>query len=209
MKTLSISGFIVSLIILTAMSACKDKTESSNAEDVSTVEIVELTPEESSVYLAKGQSIAKATFEALSGNLKKALEESGVKEASEYCNIVAMPLTDSLSTLHQASIKRTSLKLRNPENKPGETELAILEEYRKKAEAGSEMGPMVKAISADEVAFYAPIKTQTLCLTCHGVLGAELTQENYAVLSELYPEDQATGYKDNEWRGIWSISFKK
>ena len=214
MKLMTTKTLLLMAGLATGMMACQPKEKTTpNADETPTTEvsasIQTLTPEESQAYAEKGKMIAKATFEALSGNLKKALKEGGVKEASEYCNIVAMPLTDSLATLHQASIKRTSLKLRNPENKPSANELSVLKEYEQLAMVGSELNPRVQAIGSDRVAFYAPIKTQQLCLSCHGVIGEELTRDNYAILYSLYPEDQATGYADNQFRGMWSIEFQR
>ncbi len=68
------------------------------------------------IYISKGKAIAGATFSALSGKLKSAIEEGGVANAVQYCNIAAMPLVDSLSKVHKATIRRTSSKKRY---KPG------------------------------------------------------------------------------------------
>ena len=94
-------------------------------------------------YVKKGKSIATATFATLSGELGKALKEGGVSQAVEVCNIAAMPLVDSLSKVHNATIRRTSLKIRNPKNVPSSDELKVLNDYAKKDEAGEKLGPQI------------------------------------------------------------------
>lgn len=204
----SIALFALSFFLI-IFSACKENSGQTQSGK-SAGDLPTLSQEEQDQYMESGKTIAKATFMALSSNLQKALKEGGVAEAAEYCNIVAMPLTDSLSQVHNAQIKRTSQKLRNPENKPTEDELNTMYRYQDQlASSGAPLKPVVKAIDDQTVKFYAPIITQQLCLTCHGTIGEELTQENYSILKDLYPEDQATGYGEKELRGIWSITFDK
>ena len=197
---------LISFSFLT-FTACKQ--QKAKEESSTEIKTESLTEEEIQKYTEDGTAIAKATFMSLSGNLKKALTDGGVKEASAYCNVVALPLTDSLSNAHNASIKRTSFKIRNPKNKSTPEEFKVLQGYENQIKAGQQVKPMVNYSGEDIVNFYAPIITQQLCLTCHGTLGRELTEENYSILKELYPEDQAIGYKENELRGIWSIALKK
>jgi hypothetical protein len=168
-----------------------------------------LSQAEKEQYLAKGKSIAQASFEALSGQLKAAMQEGGVPNAVSYCNLVAYPLTDSLSNVHKATIRRTSEKIRNPKNAPSVAELAVLKEYAQQAASGQELKPGVDLIDAQTVAFYAPIKTQGLCLSCHGTPGETILDADYALIKELYPSDQAVGYQADQLRGMWSIQFER
>ena len=66
--------------------------------------------------LKKEAKLPDATFSVLSGQLQKALKAGGLDSAIHYCNLAAMPLVDSLSQLHKAQIRRTSMKVRNPNN---------------------------------------------------------------------------------------------
>jgi hypothetical protein len=201
--------FFAVIVFVSSFVACKENPEKSAKESTPETPSIELSQEEIAQYTTTGKSIAKSTFMALSGKLKQALKEGGVEDAAEYCNLVAIPLTDSLAQLHNATIKRTSLKLRNPDNKPTDAELEMLNTYQARFAANTELKPEVHMLDEETVQFYAPIKTQQLCLTCHGIIGEELTQENYQTLKSLYPEDEATGYAENELRGMWSISFEK
>ena len=149
-----------------------------------------------------------ATFSTLSAELGKALQEGGVSQAVEVCNIAAMPLVDSLSKVHNASIRRTSLKVRNPKNTPTSDELKVLNGYAKKAGTGGKLEPKIVEVDG-MVSFYAPIMTKPLCLKCHGKVGETLTEEDYVVIKNLYPDDQAIDYGNENLRGIWSIQFEK
>lgn len=58
-----------------------------------------------------------------------------------------------------------------------------------------------------KIAFYAPIKVNAFCLQCHGELGQTLQEEDYAMIKERYPGDQALGYVNGDLRGMWSIQW--
>lgn len=149
-----------------------------------------------------------STFNVLSGQLKSAMQEGGVPNAAQYCNTVAYPLVDSLSEVYSARIRRASDKVRNPKDKPTELEQEILDTYHAQMAEGTPPKPVVRQLASGEIAFYAPIRMQELCLKCHGKLGETLKEEDYAVIKELYPEDEAIGYEAGDLRGIWSITFE-
>ncbi len=161
------------------------------------------------VYLKRGQQVAAATFATLSSNLQKAMQEGGVAHAVEYCRLSAAPLVDSLEKKYSAKIRRTSLKVRNPDNRPTPHELTQLQAYQQQLAAGETLSAVTKAIGDDKMAFYAPIQLMPLCQKCHGEMGKTLANTDYDLIQKLYPEDQATGYRTGDWRGMWSITFVK
>lgn len=173
----------------------------------------EITPtsmsaEEKEEFVKKGKSITLATFATLSSELGKALEEGVVTKAVEICNISAMPLVDSLSKSHHATIRRTSLRIRNPKNKATAEELKVLEGYQEDVNTGKTLEPKVEEVNG-MVSFYSPIMVQPLCLSCHGKVGETLKETDYSLIKNLYPQDQAIDYKSGELRGMWSIQFEK
>ncbi|MBK6950025.1 MAG: DUF3365 domain-containing protein [Haliscomenobacter sp.] len=172
-------------------------------------EVKPLTEEESARFLEQGQEIAQATFAVMSGHLQAAMQEGGVAHAAQYCNMAALPIADSLSGVYGAKIRRTSLKVRNLEDRPDDLEKSALEQYAKDWAAQMPLKPKVVLVDNQTVAFYAPIKVNAFCLSCHGEVGASLKEEDYATLKSLYPEDQAVGYKDGDWRGLWSVRFDR
>ncbi|MCP3928451.1 MAG: DUF3365 domain-containing protein [Bacteroidetes bacterium] len=194
---ISIAIFPLLTFLLTISLSCGEQaTETSQ----------NLSEEETASYLKKGQSIASGTFTVLSGKLQSALKENGVQGALEYCKLTAFPIVDSLSEAHNAEIRRTSLKVRNPQDAPDEIEKTILDKFHKMELKGESIKPIVQR-EGENVAFYAPIRILPLCTQCHGEVGEGLTQENNNFIQSLYPEDKAIGYAENDLRGIWSIRF--
>jgi hypothetical protein len=192
--------FFFFALLLAAVFSCENQSSSQDGAAVA-------APVGDSVYLEKGKTIASATFAALSGELQAAMAEGGVPNAVEYCNLAAYPLVDSLSKVHQADIRRTSLKVRNPQNAPTAAEKTALEFYAQAMGAGQALRPQVQRSDDGTVVFYAPIQINAFCLQCHGKVGETLRTEDYAVIQKMYPEDRAVGYAEGDLRGIWSIRF--
>jgi len=198
---------LLSAFALLFLFTCRNNTASDGS--AARQEPPTLTAEEQEAFLEKGTDITTATFNVLSGQLKSALQEKGVAGAIKYCNLAAYPLVDSLSRLHNASIRRTSLKARNPGDKPTAKEQAVLDAYHASEKAGEALLPKVLPVDASTVAYYAPIQVQEPCLKCHGKLGESLKAEDYATILELYPYDEAIGYAAGDLRGIWSVTFRR
>lgn len=195
------------LTILAALSYCSGPAEDRQAGEADAPE--QLSEETRQKYLKQGKTIASATFAALSGNLQAALQRGGVEEAAPYCQTVAMPLVDSLSEVYDARIRRTSLKVRNPQDEPTAEERRILEAYHRQAEAGKALKPQIHRMENGEIGFFAPIHVMSLCLKCHGKVGEDLSAKDYALIKELYPQDEAIGYAEGDLRGMWSIAFAR
>jgi hypothetical protein len=116
-----------------------------------------------------------------------------------------MPLTDSMSTHYHAKIKRVSDKNRNPNNKANAEEINYIAQFKADAVAKRESKPVVIE-KGNQVQFYYPIPTNTMCLQCHGT---QIKPDVQQQILKLYPKDLAVGYAENEVRGIWSITFEK
>ena len=179
-------------IILLLYSSCqKDLTEKAKKE-----------------YTVKGKEIAQNTAEHLGGQLTTSMKEGGVVKAVPFCNTMAMPLTDEMSEKYNASIKRTSHKVRNEKNSPTNEETRILNVYKNILESNEQPVPVVELDKSGKPHFYAPILLQQKCLTCHGVIGENVTSKTDSIIKSYYPNDEATGFKEGDLRGIWSISFE-
>ncbi|WP_422081967.1 Tll0287-like domain-containing protein [Ulvibacterium sp.] len=158
-------------------------------------------------YANKGLGHALATKAQLGRNLMKAINEKGTQGAVEFCNVKAIPLTDSMSVMQNAVIKRVSDKPRNPKNQANAKELEHINFFKEQIASDNSVEPIVEEQDG-EVNFYYPITTNTLCLQCHGNPNEQIEPETLAVLRNLYPKDKAVGYGINELRGIWSINFE-
>ena len=80
-------------------------------------------PKKEKTYADIGLEYALGTKKVLGKNLMVAIQKKGTLEALSFCNIQAIPLTDSMSIKFNASIKRVSDKNRNPNNKANTEEL--------------------------------------------------------------------------------------
>jgi len=154
-----------------------------------------------------GLDYALSTKNVLGQNLMGSIQKKGVLEAVVFCNIKARPITDSIAIMHNAIIKRVSDKARNPKNKANSEELKYINLYKSQLAVNQEVKPTVIE-KQDNIQFYYPITTNTMCLQCHGK-ETNITPEVRTKLLKLYPNDLAYGYSENEVRGIWSIEFNK
>lgn len=154
-----------------------------------------------------GLEYALGTKKILGKNLMGTIQKKGTIEAMAFCNIQAIPLTDSMSVNYNATIKRVSDKNRNPNNKANAEELIYIAQFKKDLVANIDSKPVIEE-KGDKVYFYYPIPTNAMCLQCHGT-SENIRPEVQMKIKGLYPNDLATGYSENEVRGIWSIVFDK
>lgn len=163
-------------------------------------------PEPEVQFGAIGLVYAKEVKAILSKNLKQAIQEKGTVGAIRFCNMEATMLTDSISMMKNAVIKRVSDKTRNTGNQANALELQHIASFKEMVASNEKIEPIVE-IEYDEVKVYYPITTNTLCLQCHGKPDKQILPETLSALKSLYSNDRAVGYKENEVRGMWSINF--
>ncbi len=158
--------------------------------------------------LAKAKKMALATKKVLGKNLMTALQDSGKYHALSFCNVRAIPLTDSMSQNLAHSIKRVSDKARNPNNRASQFERDILAQFRTQLENGEEPEGQIAKLASGDYAYY-PIITNAMCLQCHGEIGKDLDSDFYKELKKLYPQDEAIGYQTNQLRGMWVVELSE
>lgn len=183
------------LIILVTIIGCSK--EKSNITEQKTADSGPILP------LDSVKAIADQTKKLLVTNLTQKISDSGTVGALEFCNVEALPLTKSVAAKHGLEVKRVSDRNRNPENTASSEELKIIENYRKQL---LEKKALQGEIHGDY--YYSPLVTNAICLQCHGVPGKTMKSEVSAKLAELYPEDKATGYSENELRGLLRIQMR-
>ncbi|MBU1210008.1 MAG: DUF3365 domain-containing protein [Alphaproteobacteria bacterium] len=146
---------------------------------------------------------------SLQKELQAAIKAGGFVKALEVCKTVAPSIATAQSESGM-SVRRTALKTRNPDNAPDAYERKVLEQFVADAAAGKDLKKMqhaeiVEADGAKVFRFMRAIPTGKLCLNCHG----DSVKENVkAEIDKLYPKDEATGFKQGELRGAFSISKK-
>jgi len=198
--------YFIALISFIFFTSCKNEVKEvspSEKEKENTEATVKIDPS----YAQIGLDMAFTTKAQLGKNLMGTMKKKGTKEALQFCNVRAIPLTDSMATVHQARIKRVSDKTRNTNNKANKTELKNIEAFKNALANGEEIKPILETKN-DSVYFYYPIVTNGMCLKCHGSKDS-IDKDVLASLNTLYPTDTALDYSENQVRGIWSIQFKQ
>jgi hypothetical protein len=162
------------------------------------------TPDERVAY---ARSLVGQFAKSLKAELMKGLKE-GPENAVAVCNEKAPEIAESLATEKGWSIRRTSLKLRNPKNAPDEWEKSVLERFEKQLEDGTkleelEVHEVVTEGETRKFRYMKAIGTAGMCLTCHG---DTIEDELAAKIDELYPKDEARGFSTGDIRGAFTIT---
>lgn len=143
----------------------------------------------------------------LKNKLVSTMQSSGPVAAITVCNLEAINITENISDKNNLEVGRTSLKIRNPANQPDVWETKQLEWFNSQLASGHD----VKSLETSEIVkengkkifrYMKAIPTQEPCLLCHGEEISAAVKEN---INELYPQDQATGYKAGQIRGAFTI----
>ncbi len=156
-----------------------------------------------SEFQKKGNEISTLTQSVLLANVGQAMQAGGAVYAVEFCNLKASTLVDSLNNVNKCVISRVSVKNRHPEN-------GLKTDADQKLWAIFEAGKAKDTIiqESKKLVYYKPIKIALpACLKCHGELGTDNDSATAEKLQNLYPADLATGYKLNDFRGLWKIEF--
>lgn len=160
-------------------------------------------PKVAEPLLLKAAMATEQAQQTLAAHLQEALAEGGATHAVGFCSSRALPLTKSVADSYNMRLKRTSLKVRNPENAPDAAEREQLELWAKDFNGTP---PEARLVSLNNGSYrvYRPIMVKPLCVTCHGPnLASDLKDE----LKRRYPSDQATGYEAGDLRGMWTAEF--
>ena len=64
--------------------------------------------------LERGGKIAKLAGKSLQKSLQNAIKEGGLEYAISFCNMEAIPITDSVSETESVKIRSFATKYRNP-----------------------------------------------------------------------------------------------
>ncbi len=140
--------------------------------------------------------LKKDLMKSLSGKLKK----DGPVAALKFCHLKAMPITKKHQNF-KGTLGRTSHKLRNPKNAPKDWVKPYLAEFV----SGKRKDSLTIKLEDGKHGYLEPIRiNQPACLKCHGENISPKVQET---LSQLYPKDQATGFKMGDFRGLFWVEY--
>jgi len=190
---------ITSILGLGLINSCTKKPEPAEAQ---------LTEALKAEMIDQGNKASVALFGELSAKLQAAMKSGGPTKAITVCKEAAQTTTLKTSnTFADLKLTRVSLKTRNPKNQADDLDQSVLHEWKKQLASGQPLPkPIVKLKDPHTAVYYKPIPVGSICLKCHGdptTFPEELTQQ----LKQLYPDDQATGYKANDLRGAFRVEF--
>lgn len=154
------------------------------------------------------RAAVKMFFGSLKGELEGAMKAGGPTHAIDVCNKKAPGIAKQVSDEKGWRVARTSLKLRNPTNKPDAWEEKVLQQFDARKQAGEDPTKMEHAEIVDQdgtqvFRYMKAIPTAEVCTKCHGATIDGKVEEK---LAELYPTDKARGYSKGDIRGAFTIT---
>ena len=152
---------------------------------------------------AQAAEKAAAALKPFKQKLMQALTDGlqqGPVAALDKCQLEAPMIAASLSQ-DGIRVGRSSQRLRNPGNAPNDWQQAGINYYLQ--HQGSTEAQSY-ALSDGSTGYVEPIYTAPLCLNCHG---SNLAPAVNDAIRHRYPDDQATGFKVGDLRGIFWVQI--
>lgn len=146
---------------------------------------------------------AARLMQSLFEELMNALKAGPPEEALEVCGKRAREIRRAIEQETGVSVRRTSLKTRNPLNAPDGYERRWLEKAEKNPPTEPHAEVVEVAKGQYQLRYLRPVRVAKLCTQCHG---EELAPAVREALQRQYPSDRATGYKPGDFRGAVSVS---
>jgi hypothetical protein len=161
-------------------------------------------------WLTEARKVAGEVPPRLLATLTAAIDKGGPEGAIAVCRDEAPKMAKAASEQTGWSIRRVSLRNRNPKAVPDAWERAALEDFDRRAASGESPATLEKAEVVSEGGrkvqrYLRALPTQQLCLNCHGTPD-HLSPAVNAQLRLLYPDDKAIGYRVGDIRGAMTIS---
>lgn len=162
-------------------------------------------------WLADARQVAGAVPPKLLHVLKEEIAKGGEASAIGVCAEQAPKMAKAASEQSGWSIRRVSLKNRNPKAAPDAWERAALQEFDARAANGEPVGALEKWATVangdkQELRYIKALPVQTLCLSCHGDAAA-VSADVATQIKNRYPNDLGTGYSIGQIRG--AITLRK
>lgn len=154
--------------------------------------------------------LAREAASAMTGELQRelqaALEAGGPVRGIEVCADRAQEISRHYSD-ETRSVRRVSLRTRNPLNDPDaweEARLRALADAHARGELPAEEVVVVDREGVPTLRYLRPVVVAGPCLACHGnpeAMAPELLEQ----IRARYPQDRAVGYAEGDLRGAVSV----
>jgi hypothetical protein len=194
-KTLVISTLVATALLTTTLSAKEGKNKKAQ----------EYKQEKK---LAK--KAIKGLVKEFQKDFKKAIKKDGPAGAVDFCSQKASEITENYNkNLKNITIKRVTLKPRNPKDQANESETAVLTSLEALQENNVVLPKiLIQKVDKKHIRVYKPILVKAKCLICHGTED-KLNPKAKEAIKAKYPNDKATGYKAGDLRGAFVVDIVK
>lgn len=156
-----------------------------------------------------GKEASGLLLKTLGGNMKKHMKAGGPADALSFCATNAASLTAKVDERlgENVSVKRITLKPRNPANEAEGDERKVLEALQTLQDAGVKLPRHLVQKTKSGYRYYKPLTiSKKVCLKCHG---AHLDPALARQIKKIYPTDKATGYRMGDLRGAVVVDIRK
>ncbi len=157
-----------------------------------------------------GNEVSTTLLQTLGKSLKEHIQSEGLQGAAKFCSVQAFPITDTVDAKYgkDISVKRISLKERNPANAPQGSEKAIMDALHTLQDNNVILPKfLVERINNNTVKYYKPLNiNKGVCLKCHGDISKNPKLSKF--MKSNYPQDKATDYKMGDLRGAIVVTIK-
>lgn len=194
--------FAIACVSLMLFAQCREGDKKAQPAAESPAAPVEETSQ-NQAEAARGYALE--TQAALGKTLQAQIAQQGTAGAIGFCNLKALPITDSIAKARGAEIRRVTDRPRNSANQASAAEVGLMGRVRDSLSKGAAAGSL-ELTENGVTHYYFPIVTNNLCLQCHGAPGQDVAPEVGERLAALYPDDQALGYGPNQLRGLWKVT---
>jgi len=155
------------------------------------------------IFFKEASELAKNLKYSLASELKKKVAKDGPVEAISFCheNVGALAKKTAGANIQKYEFGRTSHLIRNSANNPKEWMKKYLDQYKNSNIESKLPKSIVHLLPEGKKIYLEPIYIQAECLMCHG---SSVSKVVLRKIKQLYPNDQATGFKLGEFRGfVW------
>ncbi len=158
----------------------------------------------------EGKQAIKLLGKTLKSQLKEKLQlDPTGASAIAFCTAEAQSLTKAVNEKLPSHIKvrRTSLHLRNAGNAADQTDVKVMYAFKEAIKNKSETALVMKKVKVgDTIRLYKPLVAGKACLKCHG---ENIAPEIATAIKAAYPNDNATGLKLGDFRGVIVAEVKE
>lgn len=168
------------------------------------------TPPAEAPWVAEARGVATSVPPRLLTVLREEIAQGGPEGAIAACREQAPALARTASAQTGWTVRRVSLRQRNPKAVPDAWERAALEDFDRRAAAGAAPATLERAevvTAADgrrEQRYLRALPVIELCTGCHGTAD-RLSPAVVTQLKALYPDDRAVGYRVGDLRGAMTL----